>query len=438
MSLVNQVLRDLQGRQAELPNVNMQGQIRPVFVPKKKGFQLLLMMGLVLALVFGGYSFVPSLWHEQVFLEEDVTVPSAISPPVMQPTADISSSVLEGPIVNSLAAIRLSQAGDHERLVLEFSRVNHILPEVILNRRLLEIALPEIAQEIWPLPESVQNSSLVTQLSVSKQDQMWRFQARFKTDVRIETLRLDADGSYGERLVVDIYAQPAATETAIEKINVPEHERPAPITQATIKPPVVEKQQRVLSAREQAEAFYLSGVSAAKKQQMQDALQYWHQALGLDPGLLVARKNLIVGLLLNHRQQADALFLDGLSLHDPIALRKWYARALLPVAGASEAATILAEQKVASDMDEEYLALQAGLWQQAGNYPQAEELYLQLNRDFPEKSLYAFGLAVALDQQQKVDFAVSSYRSALEGGLADDLRDYALRRLSDLHSRGAK
>ncbi len=436
MSLLNQVLRDLQGRQAVLPLNNMQGQIRPVSPQSRKNYLFLVVLGIALLFVAGWYYQHPvtavSIQADDAFKSAVAIIPPApaISPPITKPAMTVVTESRS----NRVAAVRLNDAGGPARLVLEFSRANKSLPEVSLTQRTLKIMLPEIQQDVWQLPSPHMGSALIGNLAVSQKDQGWVMEARLNAEAQYKTLILDADGAYGERLVIDITPLKEIRTTTGNKNMISREVRAVPAAERVNVPSTVTKQKRILSARESAEEIYLKGVATAKGQRPQEAMQYWEQALRLFPEHLNARKQLILALLPHRRNQADALFSEGLLLHDAIMLRKWYARALLPVVGAAQAAVILNGQSISVEKNEEYLSLQSGLWQQAGDYPRSEQGYRRLIQNYPDNSLYRFGLAVALDQQKKTDGALKSYNEALEGVLGADLRAYALNRVNALSS----
>ena len=75
----------------------------------------------------------------------------------------------------------------------------------------------------------------------------------------------------------------------------------------------------------------------------------------------------------------------------------------------------------------------AALYQQSGKHEQAVGVYLRLIENFPDKSSLWSGLAISLDAQGEYEAALKSYQHALDDhALAPELRRYAQRRVTAL------
>jgi tetratricopeptide (TPR) repeat protein len=424
MSLINQVLRDLQSRQVEPPVSGLQGQIRPVITGNSRFRPGLLLLAVVLPIALS-LSLLPGA-------EQSVSLESfAHQPPLVSDDSPAAHNKEFSGV--HLAGLRLVDAQDSSRLLLEFSQPLGLAVNVLIDDRQMTVLLPESVTPARQLSQPELEHALVNRLDLLQVDRLWQLQVHFSAAVRVEELILKADDLHGERLVFDIYPQVVEVEEAVAEIAA----MPAAVTRKPerLKPNIsksLTKKTRIPTLTEQAEDFYRRGVEAAKGVRTQDSLKYWRRTLRLQPGHLQARKRLILALLKTNPGQANALFAESLILHDPLELRKWYARTLLPIVGAARAVDVLDDQKVSVTQDAEYRALQAALWQQSGDYSRSHQAYLELLREFPANGLYLFGLAVAIDQLSMRDGAISAYRRALQADLATDLQSYSRERIESL------
>lgn len=428
MSLINQVLRDLQGRQVAQTDTGLQAQISPVASGRRRFYLIPTLLIGVFLVVVGMYVLPLSGVRDSPSVKPIVPLPAvAVSPPVVPGNE-------QPPIpVNRLAAVRLQSGSETSRLVLEFSQVHKTEPVFLAEGRQLKVLLPDLVSDIRHLPQPPAEDSLISSLDLLALDNGWQLLLRFKTEVQTEKLLIAADALHGERWAIDVFAQVAPVPEVVPSMPVsiaattqtPESKSVKPVTSMT-------KQDPALTIQEQASGLYQSGIMAEQNRQMQSATQYWKQTLSLVPEHIQARKKLIIAMVKNERSQADELFNEGLVLHDPLKLRKWYARTLLPVAGVVAASAVLDKEVVNAAVDAEYRALQAGLWQQAGEFERSGEAYRDLLRHAPHNSLYRLGLAISLDQQVQTIKADEAYRMALNDGLPSNLQRYALSRIEAL------
>ncbi len=170
------------------------------------------------------------------------------------------------------------------------------------------------------------------------------------------------------------------------------------------------------SPQQMAQALTRQGQQAAASGHGRTALEFFEQALALQPGLLAARVP-AVALLLEQGRNADAQALAraGLSLAPGDAqLSYLLARDL---AGAGERSAALAVLDSASQRDAEALGLRAGLLTQQGEYKRAGEDYEAALRTQPANSLWWLGLGVALESQGQPQQARRVYARAQNLGL---------------------
>lgn len=257
-------------------------------------------------------------------------------------------------------------------------------------------------------------------------------------EINVQTLELPADPFHGHRLLVEVYMPDAvaAAGAAVEQSS----SAAAPVNLPTAKAaPTAKKFSRKesgLSREEQAEQAYQSSLEMLRRKEYPAAEETLSHALVLQPRLLDARLQLIDLLQkLQRNSEAEKQLLQGLQLHaDSPELRKKYARQLLGEGQLTGAIDILLSEpqpEVGSDL--EYHALLAALQQEAGRYQEAVKSYLKLLKYRPQEALWWMGLAISYDQSGDYRRAKEAYEQALTlPGLRPDLNDYIRNRLQVL------
>jgi len=251
-----------------------------------------------------------------------------------------------------------------------------------------------------------------------------------KNAVRLQELKLPTDAFHGDRLLLDLERIPQDVASAAV---VPQSHPLPKVTPAVkkVKRPVPQ-----LSRGEQAVQAFRAGLERLQKRDRQTAEQNFSRALTLDPQLLGARLQLADLFLKAQRStEAETLLRAGLRLQpDSPELRKALARLLLSEKQLGEAIRIMRSAplpEVAGDL--EYHALLAALLQEAGNYAAAAGQYRKLLAVRPREALWWMGLAIALEQSGASEPARKAYRQALETpGLRPDLAAYIRNRLQAL------
>lgn len=430
MSLLNQVLRDLQGRQAPLPQSQLAEPVRPVPGLGAGRYWWILFFLLIGTTLLGGIY----AWSHHAPQKGPAPLPTSQTPahPPVQPVITATQPVLIAQ--NRLAAIRLRESAKSVRLLLEFARPLGDVPQVVVDDRTLKILLADMAPDQQTLPQPQRESSMVENLKLMYVDQLWQLHVGLTTEAQIAQVRLPADDLNGERLAIDIFPLVTKSSKITENTAVPLPEvrtQPAPKSRETLG---LAKTEVTLSPSDQAQKSYQRGLVALEKGQPGEAISLWRQALKFDPAHQTARKRLIGRQIMTDRAAAHTLFTEGLRLHDPLRWRTWYARTLLQTVGASEAVDVLLDAELETTADVELLALRAGLWQQTAEYQHAQKDYRRLSRLEPANGLYRFGLAVALDQLSDPT-AAKAYDAALTLGLKPQLTSYAQGRLNALQQR---
>jgi MSHA biogenesis protein MshN len=206
----------------------------------------------------------------------------------------------------------------------------------------------------------------------------------------------------------------------------------APAVSSAVSPALI----RTKPLAETAEQLYQRGLQQVRQGNLRAARDNLSAALRINPELLAARLELI-GVLqqLTDEQQTLAVIEDGLRLHPAQPeLRKLIAHYLLSLQQYQAALTRLEADPVpvvAADPD--YHALRAAIYQELGEYSQSAQLYARLLEQRPRESLWWLGLAIALEQQGLATGARDAYRTALDvSDLRPDLERFVHERLQHL------
>lgn len=114
-------------------------------------------------------------------------------------------------------------------------------------------------------------------------------------------------------------------------------------------------------------------------------------------------------------------------------LRELLARGQLQIGDLTAAVTTLQQHVPDLQSDTDYHALLAALYQQVGNWAASADSYRQLVAVRPAQGAWQLGLAIALEQLDQSAIAARHYRLALQGqGLDENARRFASERAASL------
>jgi len=454
MSLINQMLRDLEQRRKtgvrELPS----GESPAVFGVDKNSRRLLfIVVGgiLLIGLVWAGLNYAgrtmkvpsstvklpavsmsalqlaPQLTAGATKRQADGPLKSATAGPVEQTSGTAAADVTAAgavkeslPVVNvaNLLNLAVLESATSSRLMLEFEqRPEYRWQFINESESLLKIRLPQTrAQSALKVPRI--QGSLLKQIRIEPGEQELALIVETSAAVKLNTLELPADSFYGQRLLLELSRQVQVAA--------------APVAKASR----VEKRIVELTPQEQAQKAYSAGVLQLQQGNYPGAEKQFIQALELHPALLVARVRLVTLLQeLQRLDEATDLLLQGLALHPESAeLRKGYARRLMVEGQLIDAVDLLQSgprPELASDL--EYYALLAALQQETGEHSAAAQNYQRLLDYQPQQALWWLGLAISMEQTGNRPEAKRAYQQALEKpGLRADLQVYANGRFQEL------
>ncbi len=228
-----------------------------------------------------------------------------------------------------------------------------------------------------------------------------------------------------EELQPDLYAELAAEQGAEE----------APAPAAPRKPGILKIETVELSDAELATLAERKATTAMAKGRMEEAQDGYYEVLAHDPHNQGAREQL-AGLLYGAGRLTEAaqVLEEGLRLDPAQAdLRLLLARVAISGGDRQKALDWLTgyQPDIASNLD--YYATWAGLAQELGQPVQASEMYVRLLRQQPDQGRWWLGLGVAEDGQGHRQRALDAYRNAqLHGNLGEASTQWLEQRIGQL------
>ncbi len=189
------------------------------------------------------------------------------------------------------------------------------------------------------------------------------------------------------------------------------------------------------AVRDSADTVYRTALMQLNEGQLQEAEASLRHTLTLDRSHIEARR-LLAMLLLNKGEQGEAALLldEGLRLvPDAVPLVILRGRLALEREDYSTAVRLLERQRAASGDDNELLSLLASAYQQTRQFGEAAALYRQIVVQQPGNARALAGLAISLDATGAYSEALSRYREALAAdSLPSEVNEYARQRVSVL------
>ena len=231
------------------------------------------------------------------------------------------------------------------------------------------------------------------------------------------------------RTVSALGATPTAAPAA-----APVQPPPAPVAAQPAAEARIEKRAPTRTARERAEADYQRGVAAHQQGHWADAEAAYAAALREEAGFARARQAL-AGVLIGQRRSDEALKLlsDGVAA-DPThpALAMMLARLHAERGELQRAADILQTAAITSPGPEDN-AFHAAILQRLNHHAAAAELYAAALRVTPSNGVWWMGLGISLAGDGRNDAAREAFnRARASGTLSPELGSYVEQRLRQL------
>lgn len=203
-------------------------------------------------------------------------------------------------------------------------------------------------------------------------------------------------------------------------------------------PGVVRKTQRSRSPTERAEIAYAGASKLLQAGSAYKAEQELRNALALDARHIKARE-LLAGLLFRNGQLAEAgrLLEQGRVLHPTqTSFALLLARILMDQGREDEAIAVLESLRPSPRTHSDYYALLAALYQRTGKHSRAITVYQGLVDVYPGRAVWWMGLGISLQSLDRAG-ALKAYRRAAAGtGLQPELQKFVRQRIRLLESRG--
>ncbi len=236
-------------------------------------------------------------------------------------------------------------------------------------------------------------------------------------------------------------AEKAPTEPPSRPQSTVLSPEPTPPAQAPAADTLVNKRIRPLSDEQLAQQALRRGLGLLGEGRRAEAEQALREALRLDPRQLRARETLAALYLNNGRlSEAQVLLAEGLRLSPrAAALAQLYARLLAEQGDLAKALTVLQRASPPLTENPDYHALLAALYQRDGQHSSAAWVYRQLLTQRQPRAAWWLGLAISLEALDDSEPALEAYLRAhqLGAGLAPQVLAYVGRRIGVLTPRVA-
>lgn len=494
MSLINQMLRDLENRR-KLDGRQLPGGEGPAVITPQGSSQrmrFIVVGGFLLSvLVWGGLEF--SAWQvnrpqvpvKQVSLvqnaKQDLNATQPVRPDTGSSPITVAVVAEKNPVAASAAApvanprLEAGSAAVAQRKAVPAAIASDIAPPQtaavvdLLNLGLVEaVASTRLMLEFEQIPKyswrfigndkrqivldlrqtgasaalniPLVKGPLLKTISLKSENMDLQLLVEASQNLKLDMIELPADPFHRQRLMIELSTQAMPTVA----ITRPEEKKSGAVPAVGSKPatkaaPPVSRVSKIipkLSPEEQARQSYQVALKQLQNNENLAAETSLAAALTLQPSFVDARLQLIALLKQGGRDvEAEKQTLQGLQLQPAHPeLRKGYARRLMETGHLAEASAILQSNprpEVGSDL--EYHALLAALQQELGEHQNAAKSYRKLLSFRPREALWWLGLGISLDQFGNGAEAKEAYLRAVSlPDLRDDLRAYVSSRLQIL------
>jgi MSHA biogenesis protein MshN len=235
-----------------------------------------------------------------------------------------------------------------------------------------------------------------------------------------------------------VAAAPVPAPKPEARIAKPVIERPvtitAPVSPAEPAPMAMEKTARPPSPQQQAEGEYQRGVNALRAGSHAAAESAFRGALRLDGEHLLARETLAAMLLGAGRLiEADEVLEQGRRLfgRNP-TLALLLARLRVEQNQTGAAVTVLEQSLHAATARADYLAFLAALYQRELRYDDSIESYGRALALQPQQASWWAGMGISLENAGRTADAIKAYQQAAAGQLPPQLQEHVRNRLKAL------
>lgn len=209
----------------------------------------------------------------------------------------------------------------------------------------------------------------------------------------------------------------------------------AAVQVAAAAPVRLKKSIHPLTVKERARQLRSEALRLARRGELDQAEDKLTKALSLEPEHVAAR-GALAGLMIQNGQlpQAAALLDHGLDLKPGSAtLIELRARVYVMQGDNQRARTLLEENAPKVSQDPEYHAMLAAVYQRLGDYDKAGAVYQALVNEKPQNGVWWLGLGLSMEATGKVEEARQAYQKAqVSRVLSPKLRQFVKQKLSSL------
>ncbi len=420
MSLINQMLRDLQGKKGG-------AQTKPT---SKRSIKMERIPFLPLPLVLGGAALllVCFIWWMAGALSDWMF---GFEPVASQEGASQVAVVEEQPTTEN----PLQRIVEQEQLSTSEREAEAPVEEVVAVSQAATLTSPEVSKE-QPVPAKLVTKEVAVAPVVSKPKTVRAKPTQTAITKRKQTVvpKRVTQKTKKTQPPKEVVAAPAKR---MHPDDLPGAVKSRP---RTLPEPVLAPRPSRVPANTpygMAEEAYLDGKWASERERGNLAIRSLQHALDLYPGHLPARE-LLVKILSQKGKNGEAMYLlaEGLEIApDYMAFKKRYARLLMDQSDYDAATKVMLNGGLPSvEDDPEAHVVLASLYQRLEEPFLAAQTYRNLLVAWPQTGAFWVGLGGALESQHLSGDAVECYQKALKTkNLRQDLMAYARKRLSLLN-----
>ncbi len=436
MSLINQMLKDLEQRRAGRLRATHLFLSPTATLGKSNPMLWIAAAGVILLAVI-------SLLLMSIYLKPAAAKKMPV-PFIIPPAKKIPVTVMPAPIPLSTLVRAFAINGDKKntRLAIYLNKPSHytIGSDPAQNTLTLIIDNCQLAEPLLPL--NVRNT-LIKSLAVNPVGNQLKVAMAVQEGAQIAQLKLEnnANTVLILDLTTDVNSLQAMAVNNVATIN------PANLTNTVLdktglnKAPVaddqayIEKVPQPLTSDQLAERDYQTAINLIQANHWQDATVLLQQILLRTPDASAARTALITLLIKqNQLAEAETIVQAGLALqpHNP-AFTKLAAQILLLQNNPERALAILKTAAPVLTTDPDYYALMAALYQKLGYVLKSAQIYEQLVAFNGNNAIWWLGLATSLETAGKNKAALEAYQNAnIAGNLSPQLQSYVNARMHAL------
>lgn len=391
------------------------------------------------------------------------TMPMAATPSEQQQQAIEQEANAPAKLTVLLQQASLSQLGNKDRILLEFSKKPEYEVHHNKDKRILYIRLSETEPATSLSVETLQGRHIERAIQSTHPGYLSIGLTLSQTS-DVKTSEVPPNGAAAFLLAVDITPAPGSpkdlpsatlqtTKTA-ETSGLKQATQKQPKVAGKTKPdktikattsakPVAEatppaaKPIKQISKKQQAENLHLQALSQLQRKNPGKARELLLSALNLKPDYLKARYTL-AALLVNQGQigEAQTLLQEGLrmqSSYPPFAML--YGRIKAEQNEITEAIAVMEGALINAQRDAAYHAQLAALYQRQENHASAVRHYSQALQLEPRQAAWWMGMGISLEHSRRKDEAATAYQQAKAiGGLSSEALTYVNSRLSAIES----